>query len=323
MRLRISTVPSLFKAALPLGLGALLGMGPAVPGLAQVGPTRPAPQAAAVAAENPDADSSDPLDTGNRAKISGSKPVNISSNQLSFDRLNGLTLFNGDVKVLHDQLILNSDQLQAAEDNRVASAFGNVKVDDLKSRLHLTCGNLDYHDLMNQITAHDHPVLSAVDEAGHPLTIRARQMELYPQTKEVVAHQDVEILHDSGRSEAQLATFDSKTDQLVLEENPRVFTTQGVIAGRRITTSLSGDHRVVVEGMAEAEFYASPQPLPTKPPGEGTSTPLGFQATSSVPSTAPTPGAGNQGAVRVDRSGPAVTPTPAAPAVVTPTPAAP
>jgi lipopolysaccharide export system protein LptA len=128
---------------------------------------------------------------------------------------------------------------------------------------------------MDQITAHDHPVLDTVDENGMPLTIRSRQMELYAQQKKVVAHQDVEILHDGGRSEAQLATFDAKTNQLVLEENPRIFMPQGVIAGRRITTTLTGDHRFIVEGMAEAEFYSQPQAIPSKPSGNGTSTPLG------------------------------------------------
>ena len=158
-----------------------------------------------------------PLDVENRQKISGGKPVNISSNQLKFDRVNGLTLFSGDVKVLHDGLVMNSDLLQASEGNRMASALGNVKVDDLKSNLHLSCGNLDYNDLMSQITAHDHPVLSTVDETGLPVTILSRQMELYEQEKKVIAHQDVEILRDASRSESQLATFDvPKSDQLVL-----------------------------------------------------------------------------------------------------------
>jgi lipopolysaccharide export system protein LptA len=243
---------------------------------AQQGPTSPtAPKGEVSPASTIPTTANSPLDVDNRKTISPEKPVNITSNQLSFDKLNGLTLFNGAVKVTHDQIILNSDQVEAASNNRVATALGNVRVNDLKSNLHLTCGNLDYHDLMDQITAHDHPVIDTLDENGMPMTIRSRQMELYTQQKKVVAHQDVEILHDTGRSEAQLATYDAKTDQVVLEENPRVFTPQGVISGRRITTNLSGDHRLIVEGMAEAEFYSTPQPIPTKPPGAGTSTPLG------------------------------------------------
>jgi lipopolysaccharide export system protein LptA len=302
MKSRILTGASLFKESRN-GLAALLAVfllnAPSL--LAQQGPTAPPRDGLSSASGEA------PLDVENRQKISGGKPVNISSNQLKFDRVNGLTLFSGNVKVFHDGLVMNSDLLQASEGNRMASAFGSVRVDDLKSNLHLTCGNLDYNDLMNQITAHDHPVLSTVDEAGLPVTILSRQMELYAQEKKVVAHQDVEILRDASRSESQLATFDGKSDQLVLEENPRIFTPQGVIAGRRIVTSLSGDHRLVVEGMAEAEFYANPKPIPAKPPGPGTSTPLSFGPAAPT-ATAASPVTGT-GVVRVDHSSTVVTPT--------------
>ncbi|HET9870031.1 MAG TPA: LptA/OstA family protein [bacterium] len=298
MRSPTSTDPNPFNAR------ALAVLGWLTAGAAWAGPSAPTAPLAPGATPAPAAQA---LDTGKRGEVSSRKPVDISSDQLSFDRLGGQTLFTGDVKVLHDQLTLTSDQLETTEGNRQASATGNVRVDDLKSGLHLTCGNLDYADLMDRITAHDHPQLTTVDGNGVPVTLRARQLELDSDVKRVTAHQDVEIFRDDSRSEAQLATFDSKTDQLVLEENPRIFMPQGVIGGRRITTSLSGDHRIVVEGMAEAEFYVQPKPVPTKPPGAGSSTPLGI-----TPGAAPTPGSASP-AVR-----PAAPPTPTAPGGIRP-----
>jgi lipopolysaccharide export system protein LptA len=296
MKSRILTDPSPFNghpgfrlSAMAFGFflgGLVLAAHPAA--RAQQGPTAPM---AANGATAPPQEANPVVDVENRKKISPDKPVNITSDRLNFDKLNGLTLFNGSVKVVHDEVTLNSDEVQASASNRVATALGHVRVNDLKSNIHLTCGNLDYHDLMDQITAHDHPVLDTLDENGMPLTIRSRQMELYTQQKRVVAHQDVEILHDGGRSEAQLATFDAKTNQLVLEENPRIFMPQGVIAGRRITTTLTGDHRFIVEGMAEAEFYSQPQAIPSKPSGNGTSTPLG-PGMGVTTSPASSPGSG-------------------------------
>ncbi len=313
MKSRILTDPNLFNRQSGLwALGIFLAFFSQA--RAQQGPTSPAAPNGGSAPATEKA-----LLDGDRLKsISPEKPVNITSDQLSFDKLNGLTLFNGAVKVTHDQVILNSDQVEASSNNRVATALGHVRVNDLKSNMHLTCGNLDYHDLMDQITAHDHPVIDTLDENGLPMTIRSRQMELYTQQKKVVAHQDVEILHDTGRSEAQLATYDGKTDQVILEENPMVFTPQGVLAGRRITTNLSGDHRVIVEGMAEAEFYSSPQPVPTKPPGAGTSSPLPSgmgTATNAAsgPATGSGPAAGSSaqmGAVKTAPSGTAGGPVP-------------
>jgi len=286
MKSRILTDPNLFNRCRGLWvLGLFWAFFPQAH--AQQGPTSPTSPGSEASPTT-----ASPLDVENRKTISPEKPVNIISNQLSFDKLNGLTLFNGAVKVTHDQIILNSDLVEAASNNRVATALGHVRVNDLKSNLHLICGNLDYHDLMDQITAHDHPVIDTLDENGMPMTIRSRQMELYTQQKKVVAHQDVEILHDTGRSEAQLATYDAKTDQVVLEENPRVFTPQGVISGRRITTNLSGDHRLIVEGTAEAEFYSTPQPIPKKPAGAGTSTPLG-PGMGATTTTASSPAAGS------------------------------
>ncbi|MGH7739151.1 MAG: LptA/OstA family protein [bacterium] len=292
MRLKISTAPNLFNRSGVLALAVVfcLSVG-VVRAWAGQGPTAPK----ITGSPSQPASGSEALDVKNQKKISSHKPVNITSNQLSFDKLDGLTLFNGAVKVVHGHVILNSDEVKASADNGVATALGHVKVDDLKANLHLTCGNLDYHDLMNLITAHDHPSLNTLDEKGEPLTIRSRQMELFPEEKKVVAHQDVEILHDGGRMEAQLATFDAQTDELVLEENPRVFLTQGTIAGRRITTHLTGDQDFEVDGMAEAEFYSHPRPIPKKPQGKGTSTPLNFN--SPAPPTAKPMNAGPHPAI--------------------------
>jgi lipopolysaccharide export system protein LptA len=197
-------------------------------------------------------------------QVSSKKPVSISSHQLTFNRPMGLTLFTGNVKATHDKIILLSDEIHAMEDNREATANGHVNVVDSSQGITLTCGNLEYQDLMNLMTAHDHPVLTTVDEGGHPITVTGRQMEVDSQKKTVVINQDVQIIHKEGHAEAQKATFLSQTDQFVLEDDPKVYTDNGLLSGRRIISNMGGsDRNVFVEGMADAIFNPNGKPVTT------------------------------------------------------------
>jgi lipopolysaccharide export system protein LptA len=217
-------------------------------------------------------------------QVSSKKPVNISSHQLTFERPEGLTLFTGDVKATHDKIILLSDEIHAMEGNREATANGHVSVVDSSQGITLTCGNLEYQDLMNLMTAHDHPVLTTLDENGHPITITGRQMEVDSEKKTVVINQNVQIIHKEGHAEAQKATFLSGSDKFVLEEDPKVYTENGLLSGRRIVSSMGGlDRNVFVEGMADAIFNPNGKPVTTPSTKKGG---LAGPGTSATPGTA-------------------------------------
>ncbi len=215
----------------------------------------------------------------NDREVSSRKPVNISSYQLTFIRPQGLTLFTGDVKAVHDKVVLFADQIRALEENREATASGHVVVVDHGEGITLTCGNLEYQDLMDLMTAHDHPALTTLDEKGNPITVLGRQMEVDSVEKTVVINQNVQILHKEGTAEAQKATFYSADDKFVLEDEPKVYTDNGLLSGRRITTNLGADRSVFVEGMADAIFNPNGKPVTNNKEGlslakaSGTATP--------------------------------------------------
>lgn len=190
-------------------------------------------------------------------EVSPRKPVAISASELTYDRLKGLTLFKGSVRASHNNVLLTADELRALTDNREATADGHVQVSDPSTAMTLTCGNLEYQDMMNLMTAHDRPFLTSLDEDGRPITIEGRQMELDSEKKTVVIHQSVKINHDGGRAEAQKATYLAREDKFVLEEDPQVFVKNGQLSGRRIVTKMGGERSILVEGMAEAYFNTS------------------------------------------------------------------
>ena len=128
----------------------------------------------------------------NRQDVSSRKPVNISAIQLIFDRLKGLTIFTGNVHAIHDKVVLTAQSIQALEDYEEATAKGHVKVVDNSESMTLTCGNLEYQDLMELMTAHDHPLLVTLDEKGNPVSVEGRQMELDSVKKSVVVNQNVQ-----------------------------------------------------------------------------------------------------------------------------------
>ncbi len=216
-------------------------------------------------------------------EISAKKPVQIQSRQLSYDRLKSLTRYKGNVIVTHGKVALSADEVRAVGDRREASANGRVKVVDNGSGMTMTCGNLEYRDVMSILTAHDHPLLTAADERRQPVTLRGRQMELYSDKKEVVVNQEVEILNADMSAQAGKGTFVSKEEKIILEEEPKVLTSQGALSGRRIVARTGGSKGILVEGMADAVFYPAGGEARPKTPGKNK--PLS-------PSTAPGPNPG-------------------------------
>jgi lipopolysaccharide export system protein LptA len=225
----------------------------------------------------------------NDKEVSSRKPVNITSQDLTFDRPQGLTLFKGHVKAVHGETTLLADRIKALEEYKEATADGHVKTIDTLQGVTLTCGNLEYQDLMDLMTAHDHPVLTTLDENGHPITVLGRQMEVDSVQKTVVIHQNVQIFHQEGRAESQLATFLSQEDKFILEEDPKVFTDNGLLSGRRITANLGLDRSMFVEGMADAIFNPNGKPVTTPAAGKGS------VGGPSGPSNSSTPGSGHPG----------------------------
>ncbi|HXL73474.1 MAG TPA: LptA/OstA family protein [bacterium] len=195
-------------------------------------------------------------------QITRKKPVSISSSQLTFDKLKGLTLFKGKVKALHGTVVLTADEIRAFSDDNTATAKGHVKVVDKTESVTLTCGNLEYQDLMETMTAHDHPALVSVDNNKKPVTILGREMIVDTDNKTIVVNQNVQIEQAETSAEAQKATFYANENKLVLEDDPRVYTSSAQITARRITTDMGEDKSFFAEGMADALFNPSGEPLP-------------------------------------------------------------
>ena len=195
-------------------------------------------------------------------QITRKKPVSISSSQLTFDKLKGLTLFKGKVKALHGTVILTADEIRAFSDDNVATATGHVKVVDKTQSVTLTCGNLEYQDMMEMMTAHDHPMLVSLDSDKKPVTILGRQMIVDSDNKTFVVNQNVQIDQAQVNAESQKATFYANENKLVLEDDPRVYTSSAQITGRRITTNLGEEKSFFAEGLADAVFNPSGEALP-------------------------------------------------------------
>jgi lipopolysaccharide export system protein LptA len=206
-------------------------------------------------------------------QVTRKNPVSISSSQLTFDKLKGLTLFKGKVKALHGTVVLTADEIRAFSDDNVATAKGHVRVVDKTQSVTLTCGNLEYQNMMEVMTAHDHPMLVSVDNNKKPVTILGRQMVIDSENKTFVVNQNVEIHQGETNVEAQKATFFGNDNKLILENDPRVYTSSAEISARRITTNLGEDKSFFAEGLADALFNPNGEPLPiTKKDDKGQDT---------------------------------------------------
>ena len=119
------------------------------------------------------------------------------------------------------------------------------------------------------------------------------------------------IHHPNGHAEAQKATFYSKEDKLILEDDPKVETDNAVLSGRRIVTNLGQDRNIMVEGMADAIFNPNGKPITNMPASGKTNGPAGSGGSSARGSTgsngtlSPVAGQGN-----APMSGPGNSPPP-------------
>jgi lipopolysaccharide export system protein LptA len=229
------------------------------------------------------------------AKISSKRPVEIDSNELTFERETGRTIFKGDVKVKHRPTTLEADEVNAVSGNRQAVAEGKVVVVDSGMSATLTCGHLEYKDQMRYITAHDNPHLTSVDNEGQPVTLDSRQMEFFSDQRMAIANQNVKVTHSQGEAQAGRATYLKDEGRLVLEEEPKVEHALGSITGRRITAYLDQD-RIVAEGNVQAFFYPTPQDAakkkaPTSPSKMGgpRATSAGDAMQGTTPTVSPLP----------------------------------
>jgi lipopolysaccharide export system protein LptA len=186
------------------------------------------------------------------------------------------------VTALHGTVVLTADEIRAFSDNNAATAKGHVKVVDKTQGVTLTCGNLEYQDLMETMTAHDHPVLLSVDNNKRPVTILGRQMELDSTAKTVVVNQNVKIILADSNAEAQKATFFGNENKLILENDPVVYTSSAQISARRITTNMGEERSFFAEGLADVLFNPNGAPLEAKSKkGDKNQAPSGTKGGSS------------------------------------------
>jgi lipopolysaccharide export system protein LptA len=252
-------------------------------------------------------------------QVTRKKPVNITSSQLFFNKLKGLTLFKGKVKALHGEVVLTADEIRAFSDNNVETAKGHVKVIDKSAGVTLTCGNLDYQDQMEIMTAHDHPVLLSVDNQKKPVTIIGRQMVVDSEEKTIVVNQNVEIDQAESKAEAQKATFFTNENKLILEDDPKVYTSSGQITARRITTVMG--QSFFAEGLADALFNPSGAPLPASKKDSKNQGPAGKNDKSGNSNTPNGPGlSGTPGIQPTVSTTPGISPNISNPPTVAPSP---
>jgi lipopolysaccharide transport protein LptA len=225
-------------------------------------------------------------------KINAKRPVEIESNELTFDRETGLTVFKGNVKVNHKPTVMNADEVQATNGNRQATAEGQVQVVDSGMAATLTCGHLEYRDKMRYISAHDSPKMVSMDNDGNPVTMESRQMEFFSDQHMAVANQNVKVNHSQGKATAGRATYLKDEGRMILEDEPKMESPLGTVTGRRITAYLDED-RVTAEGNVQAMFYPTPQDAakPGSPTAPTAPSKNGDVAPPGSPSSAPTPSA--------------------------------
>jgi lipopolysaccharide export system protein LptA len=226
-------------------------------------------------------------------KITNKRPVEINSNELTFNRATGLTVFKGAVQVKHQPTLMDADEVQAVSGNRQATAEGNVQVVDSGMSATLTCGHLEYKDQMRYITAHDSPKMTTVDNDGNPVTMESRQMEFFSQQHMAVANQNVKVNALQGRATAGRATYLKDEGRMVLEEEPKLDNSFLKLTSRRITAFLT-ENRLVAEGNVQATFYPTPQDAakpsaPTSPQRGQGGPPTGGPNALPAPSTSPVP----------------------------------
>jgi hypothetical protein len=92
----------------------------------------------------------------------------------------------------------------------------------------------------------------------------SRQMEFYSDQKTAVANQSVLVTHADGYAQAGKAVLFQDKGEILLEGEPRVFTTQGDFSGRRLKLNLL-DNRFEGEGGVEVTFYPTPQSSAPRP----------------------------------------------------------
>jgi lipopolysaccharide export system protein LptA len=163
----------------------------------------------------------------------GAAQFSIQAKEVEIDRPKGLVVARGGVRVTDGKVTLTSREMTLDQNRRTGTFTGQVRVvrpgEELAAEVVII--TLDAKNTVQQVTARNGATVTTKD-----FLLSAREIQAMIDTETVVASGNVrllvppDVLATAGR-----LTYTRKTQEAVLEGNPRVQSKDGYLSGERLT----------------------------------------------------------------------------------------
>ena len=155
---------------------------------------------------------------------STNEPTVITSNHLVVDYANNISTFTGDVLVVDPRITVRSDKLVAFFGKRAST---NLTANTTNSPVATVPTNVSPAAVTNSVEAVTNAPASA--KSAPPGDTGGKTIQ------KIIADGGVVITFDQRRSNSEHAEYYADEGKLVLTGNPRVLSSDGTVAGRKIT----------------------------------------------------------------------------------------
>ncbi|MCX7697917.1 MAG: hypothetical protein N2114_00425 [Candidatus Goldbacteria bacterium] len=153
------------------------------------------------------------------------KEVIIKSDSMNFERETSKAVFEKNVKVIAEDVVLYADTLESNDYKKEAYAEGNIIVNYKKGNVKLTSKKIRYVDNFNKVIANGDIKVDKILEDGNTLTMFADEVEFDIENEKLLASKKkkrIKVKMKNLIAFADKISYDDKSKELFMEGKPVV-----------------------------------------------------------------------------------------------------
>lgn len=153
------------------------------------------------------------------------KEVIIKADSMNFERETSKAVFERNVKVIAEDIVLYADRLESNDYKKEAYAEGSITVNYRKGNINLKSKKIKYVDNFNKVIANDDVVVNKIMEDGNTLTMFSDEVEVDVENEKIIAskkNKRIKVKMKDLIAFADKISYDEKSKELYMEGKPIV-----------------------------------------------------------------------------------------------------
>ena len=187
--------------------------------------------------------------------------INFQSSSMSGNSndKNSVTILEGNAKVSTETMIISADKIElSGKDYRFISATGNVKGQNLESKMDFTCGTMKY-DRESKIASLENDV--SLTDTENEVTAQAQIIEYNQESELAVMQINVSLTQKNNKCTSAYAVYKKNEQLLEMSGNPQIVQGADTFRAQNISLNLK-TQEIKLSGRVKGSVSSSSQESP-------------------------------------------------------------